>query len=141
MGLRLKFVSSIIYSINRLIQIRQLITALKFYLPSSKFYGLLSTLPPPSPTSPTSSSIFETQEAMHNGFHILQEILKLTQAQEEERFEKEVERRRMRIGAAGPEAVRREVGLEMFSASEVRFHFVYPWNLMLIRETTASCFV
>lgn len=63
---------------------------------------------------------------MHNGFHILKEILKLTQAQEEERFGKEVERRRMRIGAAGPEAVRREVGLEIFSTSEVRFHFVYP---------------
>ena len=43
----------------------------------------------------------------------------MTQAQEEERFEKEVEKRRMRIGAAGPEAVRREVGLEMFSSSEV----------------------
>jgi superkiller protein 3 len=99
------------------------VTVLKFYLPSSKFYGLLSTLPAPSPTSPTSSTTFEAQEAIHNGFRVLHEILKLTQAQEEERFEKEVEKRRMRIGAAGPEAVRKEVGLEMFSTSEVGSFF------------------
>ena len=99
--------------------IQQLVTALKLYLPSSKLYSLLSTLAPSSPTSPTSSATFEAQDAIHNGYLVLLEILKLTQAQEEERFEKEVEKRRMRIGAAGPEAVRKEVGLEMFSTSEV----------------------
>ena len=115
-------------------------TVLKLYLPSSKFYGLLSTLPPPSPTSPTSSNTFETQEAIHNGFRVLHEILKLTQAQEEERFEKEVEKRRMRIGAAGPEAVRREVGLEMFSTSEVGI-FIFLCRERNLMVGAASCHV
>lgn len=64
----------------------------------------------------------------------------LTQAEEEERFENEVKKRRTRIGAAGPEAVRREVGLEMFGASEVGILRLKLWDLMMILGV-ASCFV
>lgn len=80
---------------------------------------MLSTLPLPDATNPTGPTTFEAQDAIHNGFRVLQEITELTEAQEDETFKKEFERRRTRLGAAGPEQIKREVSLEICNKSRV----------------------
>ena len=96
----------------------QIISGLSYYLPESKVYSLLSTLPPPDPTNPTVSTTNDTQEAIHNGFRVLEEVVALTEALEAETFKREVERRRMRLGAGTPEQLRKEVFLEIFDKSQ-----------------------
>ncbi|KAF9529299.1 superkiller protein 3 [Crepidotus variabilis] len=97
----------------------ELVSALELYLPESDLYPLLSSLPPPDATNPTSSSTFEAEDSIHNGFRVLQEIVELVEAQEDEIFKKEAERRRTRLGAAGPEQIKREVFLEIASVSKL----------------------
>lgn len=47
-------------------------------------------------------------------------MIKLTETYEEETLKKEVDKRRMRLGAAGPEQLKQEVGREIWGASRVR---------------------
>jgi len=54
----------------------------------------------------------------------LQEILSLTESQEEAAFSEEVKKRRTRLGAAGPEQIKKEVFLDISSKSQVSLHFV-----------------
>ena len=56
---------------------------------------------------------------MHNGYRILQEVVALTESLEEDFFKKEVDKRRMRLGAPSPEVIRKEVFLETFKRSKV----------------------
>lgn len=97
----------------------QIISGLSYYLPESNVYSLLSTLPPPDPTNPTGSTTYDAQEAIHNGFRVLEEVVALTEALEADTFKREVERRRMRLGAGSPEQLRKEVFLEIFDKSQV----------------------
>ena len=53
------------------------------------------------------------------GLWILLEVTRLTEVDEGERFKREVERRRMRLGAGGREGVEKEVSNEMGAASKV----------------------
>ncbi|KAF8972954.1 hypothetical protein BDZ97DRAFT_1900816 [Flammula alnicola] len=98
---------------------QQLIVGLCYYLPESTVYPLLSTLPPPDPTNPTGTTTFEAQDAIHNGFRVLEEVVSLTEALEEDTFKKEVERRRMRLGAPSPEQLRKEVFMEIYNKSQL----------------------
>ncbi|KAH9485295.1 Superkiller protein 3 [Psilocybe cubensis] len=77
----------------------QLISGLSYYLPDSEFYPLLLTLPPPDATNPAGSTTFDSQNAIHNGFRILEEVLYLSEKLEDDTFQKELERRRTRLGA------------------------------------------
>jgi len=95
------------------------IGALEFLLPGSSLYPVLSTLPPPNPTNPTSTTTFATQEAVHNSLPIFEEIIALTEKDEDETVKKEIDKRRTRLGAFGLEELKREVGREVWGASKV----------------------
>ena len=66
-------------------------------------------LPPPDPTSPTFTTILAIQIAAHNTLPILEEIVTITEKEEERTFNREFEKRRTRLDAAsaGPEGIRR----------------------------------
>lgn len=98
----------------------QIIKALSYLLPETLFYPALSKLPPPDPTAPTASTTAYVQSALYNGLPILEEIVGLIERQESLHLQKEVERRRTRLGAGGPEQVKKEVGRETWAQSRVR---------------------
>ncbi|EKM54043.1 uncharacterized protein PHACADRAFT_145635 [Phanerochaete carnosa HHB-10118-sp] len=93
--------------------------ALMLLLPSSPFYSVLSTLPPPDPTSPASTTTFLAQSAIHDSLPIFEEIVGILEKNEESAFDKEVQKRRTRLGAAGPEQIKRDVGQEIWGASKL----------------------
>ena len=93
--------------------------ALSLWLPDSKFYALLSTLPPPDPTNPTATTVFEAQTAIQNSLPILESITSIIEKEEGNYMAREVDQRRKRINAGGPEQVKREVGMEIWSSSKV----------------------
>ena len=77
-------------------------------------------LPEPDPTAPTSSTTtYAVQVSIHNSLPILEEIVSLTEFDEEEKIKKEVDRRRMRLGASRPEILKAEVGREIWESSTV----------------------
>lgn len=90
-------------------------------LPGSYLYLLISTLPPPDPTNPTSTTTSAIQACIHNTLPILEEIIALIEKDEDEMVKKEVDKRRMRLGAAGPEELRKDVGREVWGSSKVGF--------------------
>ncbi|PPQ64992.1 hypothetical protein CVT26_015701, partial [Gymnopilus dilepis] len=99
----------------------QLIIGLSYYLPESTVYPLLSNLPQPDPTNPTASSTHEAQEAIHNGFRVLEEITALTEKLEEETLTREVEKRRTRLGAPSVDQLRKDVFNEVSTKSRLPF--------------------
>ena len=97
----------------------QLADALALYLPSSSFYSLLSTLPTPDHTSPTATTTYAAQCAVHSTLPIFEEITSIYEREEENHVKREVESRRKRLGAKGPEEIKREVGREVYVGSKV----------------------
>ncbi|EJD03262.1 TPR-like protein [Fomitiporia mediterranea MF3/22] len=95
--------------------------ALLLLLPDSPYYLILSTLPPPDPTAPTATTTFATQSAVHNTLPTLEEIVTLTEAEEANVITREVEKRRTRLDAAsaGPEALKKQVGLSVWTTSKL----------------------
>lgn len=96
--------------------------ALGHYLFGSPYYTLLSTLPPPDQTNPNATTTFEAQMAVHVvSLQILNEMTALTEAVEEELVEREVQKRKTRLDAAGKskEELRNEIGVEIWQASQV----------------------
>lgn len=81
---------------------------------------MLSTLPPPDPSNPTVTTTLRTQEAIYDSLPILEEIITLTEKDEDETIKKEVDKRRMRLGALAPEELRKEVSTEVLGSSKVR---------------------
>lgn len=99
----------------------QLVEALSILLPRSPVYNTLTSLPLPDATNPTSTTTFEAQSAIHHSLSILEEIIKLLEVHEEEILNKEVEKRRTRLGAASPEQLRKEIGVGIWSGSQVKY--------------------
>lgn len=97
----------------------QIIEGLSYYLPESPVYALLFTLPKPDPTSPTSTSTFEAQTAIHNGLPVLKEIVQLTEKTEAGRFNKEFASRRTRLGAPPPDVLQKDIQREISRDSKV----------------------
>jgi superkiller protein 3 len=97
----------------------QLVEALSIFLPQSPIYNVISTLPPPDPTSPTATLTLFTQMAVQDSLPVLREIVALVEETEEETITKEVQKRRMRLGASGPEQLRRDVRMEVLGSSRV----------------------
>ncbi|KAF8504124.1 TPR-like protein [Gautieria morchelliformis] len=95
----------------------QVIKALGLLLPGSPLYAALSVLPEPDPTAPTSTTTYAVQDSIHNSLPTLEEIVSLIERDEEEKIKKEVERRRMRLGAGRPEKIKLDVGREVWDAS------------------------
>jgi len=89
-------------------------------LSDSSFYQVLSNLPPPNPTNPTATTIAYIQSAVYDDLPILEEIIDIIEKQESTFMNKEVERRRTRLGAGTKEYVSKQVGREFWAVSRVR---------------------
>ncbi|KAG2745039.1 superkiller protein 3 [Suillus brevipes Sb2] len=98
---------------------REVIQALFLYLPDSSLYPVLSSLPPPDPTNPTSTSIFPTQSAIHNSLAVYEELISLTEREEEIFIKSEFDKRRTRLGGPKPEQLRKEIGIEVWHSSKL----------------------
>ncbi|KZO90759.1 TPR-like protein [Calocera viscosa TUFC12733] len=113
-------------AVQRLVELRrergtraELIAALSLMLPSSPVYATLEQLPAPEPTAPTASGVHEVQLAMADGLQVLQEVVDLSEREEEEQIKKEVEKRRTRLGAGTAEEIRRAVRREVGATSQL----------------------
>ena len=104
---------------NRHTDYSQIITALSYLLPDSTFYSTLLNLPPPDPTNPTSTTTFVAQTAIHNSLPVIEEIISLTEQNEEGFIKTEFDRRRTRLGASQPDQLKKEIGLEVWRTSKV----------------------
>ncbi|KAI6121364.1 superkiller protein 3 [Pisolithus sp. B1] len=98
---------------------KQIITVLSYLLPDSPFYDALSTLPPPDHTNPNSTTTFATQEAIHESLPVMEEIMTLTEQEEETFMKVEFDKRRTRLGAPPPDILRNEIGLEVWRTSKL----------------------
>ncbi|EGN99549.1 hypothetical protein SERLA73DRAFT_159810 [Serpula lacrymans var. lacrymans S7.3] len=98
----------------------QIISSLSLLLPESPYYPVLSALPPPDPTSPTASSTHVTQIALLDSLPTLQEIITLTEKQEETTIKSEFDKRRTRLGAPPPDQLKKEVEREVWGVSKAR---------------------
>jgi superkiller protein 3 len=81
---------------------------------------VLSSLPPPDPTNPTSSTTYEAQTAIHNSLPILEQLITLLEAHEDQYLKKEVEKRRTRLTSSPQDQLKNEVGMEIWGTSRVR---------------------
>jgi len=54
---------------------------------------------------------------------VLEELINIVERQETELFEKELEKRRTRLGAPGLDQIKKEVGIEIWSSSQVTVFF------------------
>lgn len=97
----------------------EIISALSYLLPSSPIYPVLSSLPPPDPSNPTTTTILDIQSAVYNSLPIIDEIVERTEKIEKETFSKEFEKRRTRLNAGTPSQIRKALGLEIWSKSKV----------------------
>ena len=102
----------------------QQIAALGLLLESSPLYTVLSTLPEPEPTAPTSTTTFAVQQAVYNSLPILEELVDLNEVEEMDVLKREVEKRRTRLGAPPLERLKLEVGLEVWEVSPVRLRLL-----------------
>ncbi|KIK67005.1 hypothetical protein GYMLUDRAFT_37036 [Collybiopsis luxurians FD-317 M1] len=99
----------------------QLTDALYLLLPDSPLYHVLSTLPPPDPTNPTSTSTFQVQQAIYSSLTVIEEIIAILERDEEIYFKREFEKRRTRLNAGSPDQIRREIGCEVWGSSRLPF--------------------
>jgi superkiller protein 3 len=97
-----------------------LLDSLANYLRESAFYTLLSTLPLPDLTNPTSTTTFEAQVAIHDGLNVLEEMISITETLEEDIYKREVEKRRTRLGASSPDQLKKEVFRDISDNSQVQ---------------------
>ena len=96
----------------------QVIDVLALLLPESSLYSVLSTLPPPNPTNPLSTTTSVIQEAVYNSLPILEEIVILIEKDEDETVKKEIDKRRQRLGASIGEELVKEVVRERLGTSK-----------------------
>lgn len=75
-------------------------------------------MPVPDHTNPSAPG-YQTQAAVHNNLPVLEEIVGIVEKDEEDAYTKEVAKRRTRLGAASPEQLRKEVGIEVWGPSQV----------------------
>ena len=95
--------------------------ALGVVLPESKYYPVLSNLPPPDPTNPAGVTLFFMQSAIHNSLPIVEEIVDLLERDEAETIKNDIDNRRTRLGETrSPDQLRKAVEFEVLSASQVR---------------------
>ncbi|OSD01253.1 TPR-like protein [Trametes coccinea BRFM310] len=97
----------------------QLAEALSLLLPDSDLYPVLSTLPPPDPTNPTSTTIGPVQSAVHNTLPVLEELVSLYEQEEESFTQSEIAKRKTRLNAPPTDQIRREVTLEVLADSQL----------------------
>ena len=94
--------------------------ALSYLLPDSPLAGTLSSLSPPDPTNPTASSISDTQAAVHNSLPVIEEIISITERDEEAFVKNEFDKRRTRLDGPSPDQLKKDIGVEVWGTSRVR---------------------
>lgn len=98
----------------------EVLDTLKLFLPDSPYYNVLSQLPVPDNTNPTGSSTYEAESLIHNSLPILEELLRVKEAEEHNVIQKEVEKRRQRLTTTtSAEETRKTVMQEVMSKSEL----------------------
>jgi superkiller protein 3 len=65
------------------------------------------------------NTTYTVQAAIQDSLPVLQEIVSLLEEDEEEAVKKEVANRRTRLNAAGPEQLKKDVGVQVWGASQV----------------------
>ena len=88
-------------------------------LPDSELYDILSMLPEPDPTNPTSTTTLLVQEAVYNSLPTLEDIVELLEKDEAETINSEIQKRRTRLNAPSAQQLKKDVGLEVWSSSKV----------------------
>ncbi|KAG6908388.1 hypothetical protein DXG01_004817 [Tephrocybe rancida] len=97
----------------------QVIEAMSLLLPHSPMCAALSSLPPPDLTNPSSTTTLVAQTAIHQSLPHIEEIVRLVELHDEETLKKEVEKRRMRLGAPSLEVIKNAVGREIWGPSQL----------------------
>ncbi|KAF9071064.1 TPR-like protein [Rhodocollybia butyracea] len=97
----------------------QLIDALYLLLPDSSPYQVLSNLPAPDPTNPTSTTTFHVQVAVYNSLIVIEELVAIIEREEETFIRKEFEKRRTRLNAGPPDQIRKQIGCEVWGNSRL----------------------
>ncbi|KAH7108181.1 TPR-like protein [Auriculariales sp. MPI-PUGE-AT-0066] len=112
--------------IQRIIDLRrshgtpqQLVEALKLTLPASPYYTALSSLPGADASAPTATTTFDLQRAVHHTLPTLEEIVSIVEKEEQTFIKREIDKRRTRLNAGPIEQVKREVGREVWSVSQL----------------------
>lgn len=67
-------------------------------LPSSPYFSLLSSLPPPDPSAPLASGTHNVQLAIHNNMSVLSELVAINEQEEASAIARETDKRRLRLG-------------------------------------------
>ncbi|RXW12392.1 hypothetical protein EST38_g13464 [Candolleomyces aberdarensis] len=98
---------------------RQIASALMEVLPGSEYYPLLSSLPEPDSTNPTSTSTFWLQSAIHDSLPVLEEVVSLLETEEQARFTKDFNARRTRLGGPKPAELKKELDREICDNSKL----------------------
>ncbi|KIJ67566.1 hypothetical protein HYDPIDRAFT_174010 [Hydnomerulius pinastri MD-312] len=98
---------------------QQIAKALYYLLPDSPLYATLSTLPPPDPTNPISTSSLATQTAIYDSLPVIEEIITLVEKDEEVFIKNEFDKRRTRLGGPSPDQLKKDIGLEVWGASKL----------------------
>lgn len=93
---------------------------------TSPYYTVLSSLPDADASAPTATTTFAVQRAVHHSLPNLQDIIEIVEKNEDSFMTREFNKRRTRLNAGSQEQVKREVGLELWSTSEVRVHSSTP---------------
>lgn len=93
-----------------------MVSALSYLLPDASLFATLSNLPPPDPTNPTASSIFDTQTAVHNSLPIIEEIISIVEPDEEGFIKNGFEKRRTCLGGPSPDQLKKDIGMEVWGA-------------------------
>lgn len=98
--------------------LRQVLDTLRLFLPESPYYAVLSQLPPPDHTAPTSTTTYEAQCYLHNSLPIYEQIISTKEREEEKAINTEVDKRRQRLTTTTTaEETRRIVMREVMSKS------------------------
>ena len=99
---------------------RKLAAAIALLLPSSPYFGLLSSLPAPDQANPTATSTFEAQKYLTISSLLLHhEIAQLHESSEAHELDAQVDTRRLRLDKAkkSKESLIAEVGAEIWGQS------------------------
>ena len=109
-----------------------MISALQHLLPSAPHHALLRSLPPPTPTEPTSTTTQYVQTVVHvDDLPVLEEMVDLQEKDEAQIADKEVQKRRQRITggkALTKDAVEKAVRAEFGVNSKVQPSHLIVWT-------------
>lgn len=82
---------------------------LHYYLPNSRYYSLLSTLPPPDHSQPLLTTTYESQIAIHENLPLLIELKDIQQYQLSNYRSSEFTKRKTRLGAPSPTVIQNQL--------------------------------